>query len=154
MYLRRILENSIFSKIQRQLLRNQRFILHLGSSYALLGVNMVSMFLLTPSLIQHLGKEQYGIWLLLFGITNYFNLSSFGFGQTFTLELIKKQNRPKEVNRLINTLLFSLFIFAACTFPIFLIIQYNLQIFKISAPMLPEASRSLWLIMWFSFSIF
>jgi len=146
LYLRRILENSIFSKIQRQLLRNQRFILHLGSSYALLGVNMVSMFLLTPSLIQHLGKEQYGIWLLLFGITNYFNLSSFGFGQTFTLELIKKQNRPKEVNRLINTLLFSLFIFAACTFPIFLIIQYNLQIFKISAPMLPEASRSLWLI--------
>ncbi len=107
---------------------------------------MVVMFILTPLLNKHLGKEGYGIWILLFGITNYFNLSSFGFGQTFTLELIKKQNKPKDVNRLVNTLLFSLFIFACSTFPVFLVIHFNLSFFKISTQMLPVASRGLWLI--------
>jgi O-antigen/teichoic acid export membrane protein len=140
------LENPVFSKIQKQLLRHRRFILHLGSSYALLAANMGAMFLLTPMLIRHLGNEQYGIWLLLFGITNYFNLSSFGFGQTFTLELIKKQGQKAEVNRLVNTLLFSLFLFATATFPIFLFIQYHLDFFRISPEMMPVASRSLWLI--------
>lgn len=104
------------------------------------------MFLLTPMLIHRLGNEQYGIWLLLFGITNYFNLSSFGFGQTFTLELIKKQNQTRESNQLVNTLFFSLFLFATATFPIFLLIQYNLSIFRISTEMLPVASQSLWVV--------
>ena len=104
------------------------------------------MFLLTPTLIHRLGNEQYGVWLLLFGITNYFNLSSFGFGQTFTLELIKKQNRSRDVNRLTNTLLFSLFLFASATFPLFLLIQQNLGVFRISGSLMPLASRSLWLI--------
>ena len=140
------MENPLFSRIQRQISRNQRFIFHLGSSYALIGVNMVTMFILAPLLYHHLGKELNGVWLVLFGITNYFNLSSFGFGQTFTLELIKKQNKPKEVNKLVNTLLFSLLMFACSTFPIFLAIHFNLHFFKISEGLLPIASRSLWLI--------
>ena len=128
------------------MLRHRRFILHLGSSYALLAVNMGTMFLLTPMLLHRLGNEQYGIWLLLFGITNYFNLSSFGFGQTFTLELIREHKPGKETNELINTLLFSLFLFAAGTFPIFLLIQHNLDFFRISAGLIPLASKSLWLV--------
>jgi O-antigen/teichoic acid export membrane protein len=140
------LENPVFSKIQRQLARHRRFILHLGSSYALLAANMGAMFLLTPMLIHRLGNEQYGIWLLLFGITNYFNLSSFGFGQTFTLELIKKQHQSAESNQLVNTLFFSLFLFASATFPVFLLIQHHLDIFRISPGMMPVASRSLWLV--------
>ncbi len=109
---------------------------------------MLAMFFLTPTLLRHLGAEGYGIWLLLFGITNYFNLSSFGFGQTFTLELIKKRERQKEVNKLVNTFLFSLLLFAVATFPIFLLIQFKLlgtQI-KISKEMMPLATRSFWLI--------
>ena len=104
------------------------------------------MFILTPSLIRHLGNESYGIWLLLFGITNFFNLSSFGFGQTFTLELIKKQNQKKQVNRLVNTLLFSLILFAISTFPIFLVIFFNISFFKIPPSLHSAASTSLWLI--------
>lgn len=104
------------------------------------------MFFLTPMLIRHLGNEGYGIWMLLFGITNFFNLSSFGFGQTFTLELIKKQQKPGDVNRLVNTLLFSLVFFACATFPIFLVVHFNLGVFRISEAYLPVASRSLWLI--------
>lgn len=109
---------------------------------------MVTMFFLTPRLLKHLGPEGYGIWLLLFGITNYFNLSSFGFGQTFTIELIKKKDKPKEVNKLVNTLLFSLLIFAAGTFPIFLLIQFQLlgKVIPISPHLLPEATRSFWLV--------
>jgi len=140
------LESPIYRRIHTQILRNQRFIYHLGSSYALLGLNMVSMFILTPGLIRHLGNESYGIWLLLFGITNFFNLSSFGFGQTFTLELIKKQNQPKQVNRLVNTLLFSLLLFAVSTFPIFLVIFFNVSFFKIPESLVSKASISLWLI--------
>jgi O-antigen/teichoic acid export membrane protein len=140
------LENLLFGRILRQISRNQRFLYHLASTYALLGVNMVTMFFLTPMLIHHLGNEGYGIWMLLFGITNYFNLSSFGFGQTFTLELIKKQQKAGDVNRLVNTLLFSLIFFACATFPIFLVIHFNLGVFRISESFLRLASRSLWLI--------
>jgi len=142
------LENPLFSRIQRQLSRNQRFIYHLGSSYALLGLNMAAMFVLTPTLLRNLGKESYGIWLVLFGITNFFNLSSFGFGQTFTMELIKKQNKQKDVNRLVNTLFFSLLFFALATFPIFLLVEFALlgPVIKISQSFLPEASRSFWLV--------
>lgn len=109
---------------------------------------MLAMFILTPTLLNHLGKETYGIWLVLFGITNFFNLSSFGFGQTFTLELIKNQRKQKTVNQLVNTLLFSLLFFALATFPIFLIIQFGMlgSVIKISAPLLPAASRSFWII--------
>lgn len=106
------------------------------------------MFFLTPRLLNQLGAEAYGVWLLLFGITNYFNLSSFGFGQTFTIELIKKKNKPKEVNKLVNTLLFSLLIFAMGTFPIFVLIQFNLlgSVIHISPELMPSASRSFWII--------
>lgn len=106
------------------------------------------MFFLTPRLLQQLGPEAYGVWLLLFGITNYFNLSSFGFGQTFTIELIKKKDKPKEVNRLVNTLLFSLLIFAMGTFPIFLLVQFKLlgSVIEISPSLMPAASRSFWII--------
>lgn len=142
------LENPLVSRIIRQVLRNQQFIYHLGSTYALLGLNMVAMFFLTPRLLQHLGAEAYGVWLLLFGITNYFNLSSFGFGQTFTIELIKKKNKPKEVNKLVNTLLFSLLVFAMGTFPIFVLIQFKLlgSVIRISPELMPSASRSFWII--------
>ena len=140
------MENPIFSRIQRQLSRNQRFIYHLGSTYALLIINMVTMFFLTPRLIRGLGNEAYGIWILLFGITNFFNLSSFGFGQTFTLELIKKQGKPRDVNRLVNTLLFSLLLFACGTFPLFVLVQLNLEFFSISEAFRPAASRGLWMV--------
>lgn len=109
---------------------------------------MVVMFFLTPRLLQHLGAEAYGVWLLLFGITNYFNLSSFGFGQTFTIELIKKKDKPKDVNKLVNTLLFSLLVFAMGTFPIFVLIQFKLlgSIIHITPELMPTASRSFWII--------
>lgn len=107
---------------------------------------MVTMFMLTPALIHRLGNEGYGIWIVLFNIVNYFNLSSFGFGQTFMLDLIKKQDKPKEVNKLVNTYLFSLFVFAGSTAPIFLLLQYNLHWFKLSPDAIPMASKSFWLI--------
>jgi len=142
------LENTIYSRIQRQLFKNQRFIYELGSSYALLGVNMATMIFLTPSLLKNLGNEAYGIWLVFFGITNFFNLSSFGFGQIFTLELIKKKDKPKEINKLVNTFLFSLLLFGFGTFPLFLIVQVFLlgPVIKIDPALLPEAAKSFWLV--------
>jgi O-antigen/teichoic acid export membrane protein len=142
------LENSLYSKIQRQLARQQKFIYQLGSTYALLGLNMATMFVLTPLLNKNLGQETYGVWLVLFNITNFFNLSSFGFGQTFTLELIKNQDKTKEVNKLVNTYLFSLLLFALGTFPLFLLFQFFLlgPVIKISPALLHEATRSFWLV--------
>lgn len=136
----------MIDRIQRQIAKNQQFIYHLGSSYALIGLNMATMFLLTPALLHGLGNENYGIWIILFNIVNYFNLSSFGFGQTFTLDLIKKKDKPKEVNKLVNTYLFSLFIFAAATAPIFLLLQFNLHWFKLSPDNIPMASKAFWII--------
>lgn len=142
------MENSLYSKIQRQLAKQQKFIYQLGSTYALLGLNMATMFVLTPVLNKNLGQETYGVWLVLFNITNFFNLSNFGFGQTFTLELIKNQENPKEVNKLVNTYLFSLVLFTLGTFPFFLLFQFFLlgPVVKISPALLPEASRSFYLV--------
>lgn len=147
-FLQEKLENSVYSKIQRQFARQQKFIYQLGSTYALLGLNMATMFVLTPLLNKNLGQETYGVWLVLFNITNFFNLSNFGFGQTFTLELIKHHERQKDVNRLVNTYLFSLLLFALCTFPFFLVFQFFLlgPVVKISPGLLPEASRSFFLV--------
>ncbi len=142
------LENSLYSKIQRQFARQQKFIYQLGSTYALLGLNMATMFVLTPLLNKNLGQETYGVWLVLFNITNFFNLSNFGFGQTFTLELIKSHERQKDVNRLVNTYLFSLVLFALGTFPFFILFQFFLlgPVIKISPALLPDASRSFYLV--------
>lgn len=141
-----VLTKGLFSKILRQISKNQRFLYHLGSTYALLLVNMGTLFILTPTLLHTLGNEKYGIWMLLFGITNFFNLSSFGFGQTFTIELVKKRDKPKEVNKLSNTLFFSLVFFAVATLPIFLLLRYNLDWFKVPPVMMGDAGRGLWLI--------
>lgn len=106
------------------------------------------MFVLTPALLKNLGQESYGIWLVFFGITNFFNLSSFGFGQTFTLELIKKQGKPREINKLVNTFLFSMLLFGMGTVPVFLLIQFFFleSIIKSSPALLAEASKGFWLI--------
>jgi O-antigen/teichoic acid export membrane protein len=106
------------------------------------------MFVLTPLLVHSLGNERYGIWLVLFSITNYFNLSSFGFGQTFIIELIKSKNKLKQINVLINTFFGSLLIFSATTLPVFLFIQYFLigTVIKISPNYLSEATKSFWII--------
>jgi O-antigen/teichoic acid export membrane protein len=43
------------------------------------GVNIVIGLLLAPIIIERLGKEQYGLWVLLFSAVEYFRMLDFGF---------------------------------------------------------------------------
>jgi len=50
------------------------------SNWGPLGVNFVIGFLLTPYLIAHLGKENYGIWVLVGSLLGYYGLLRLGVG--------------------------------------------------------------------------
>jgi O-antigen/teichoic acid export membrane protein len=137
------LPKDVRKKVTTQVRSNWQFIHHLGSSYMLMGVNIVTMFILTPILFSHLGKEGYGIWIALTAVAAYFSLSNFGFTQTFLIELIKNKDNPKKANRLINTAFFSLMMFLVVTLPPFLLVQYNIgPWFKITEGFVPDAQRA------------
>lgn len=137
------LPKNVGAKVKTQVKSNWQFIHHLGSSYYLMGVNIVAMVVLTPMLLTHLGKEAYGIWLTLSAVAAYFSLSNFGFTQTFLIELIKNKDNPKKANRLINTAFFSMLLFLLITVPPFLLVQWKIgPLFKLSQAFVPEAQRS------------
>jgi len=50
------------------------------SNWGPLGVNFIVGFLLTPYLIGHLGKENYGIWVLVGSLLGYYGLLRLGVG--------------------------------------------------------------------------
>jgi O-antigen/teichoic acid export membrane protein len=132
-----------FKKASSLVKKNSGYVLHLSSSYMLLGVNSATMFLLTPFLKNNLGIEEYGIWIFLFTITNFFALTNFGFSQSFVLELIKEKSNPNQINRLINTLIGALIAFSAITLPIFLFVEWRFEhIFNVSAHLIADSKLS------------
>ncbi len=131
------------TKVTTRVRSNWQFIHHLGSSYILMGINILTMIILTPLLLTHLGKEGYGIWITLTAVVAYFSLSNFGFTQTFLIELIKNKGNERKANRLINTAFFSLLLFLVVTLPPFFLVQYNIgPWFKLTESFVPDAQRA------------
>jgi len=75
---------SIYSKTEseagRTPTRRPSLKLNAVSNWGPLGVNFVIGFLLTPYLIAHLGKENYGIWVLVGSLLGYYGLLRLGVG--------------------------------------------------------------------------
>lgn len=101
---------------------------NISSSYLQIGISMIIPLFLTPVIIRFLGPEQYGLWVLLNTIISYFNLSDFGFTTTILREIAGNREDKSKVNTIINTTIFSFFIFTFVALLIFLILYKNIGI--------------------------
>lgn len=80
-----------------------------GSSFRVLQtfVSIVIGILMMPFLISMLGKEQYGLWIVIGSIVGTYYLLDLGFNQAVTRYVSKyiHQNNPQAANKIINTAL-------------------------------------------------
>jgi O-antigen/teichoic acid export membrane protein len=129
---------ALISKIKQTALNNYRA---LGSSYFSMIVNAMIFIFLTPFLLKGLGKEQYGIWILLTNIITYFSLSNFGFNTSFMVELPAVAKDPEKKNELVNTVFFTLLTMGLLFSVFFVIISFNLgNFFEIPAGLTDAAT--------------
>ena len=113
---------------------NKLFIKQLSSSYVLYGVNLLLMVLVTPFLLDRLGAEPYGIWLLCQNIATYFNLFNLGFlSNAIAQYATNTPDNTQARNQLFSTLFFSLVLFCSVSFPAYWYIHEHFDtLFKIS----------------------
>src|SRR5580700_5524486 len=82
---------------------------NVGSSWFALGVNVLVGVFLSPFIIHRLGDEAFGIWVIIFSITGYYGLFDLGIRSSIVRYVSKytATNDQDELNRLVNTALFS-----------------------------------------------
>jgi O-antigen/teichoic acid export membrane protein len=73
--------------------------------YVLLGINLALGIYLLPFTIAHLGKEQYGLWMLAASMTGYFQLLDLGYGNGLVRHIAQADARQDEgeINRTLST---------------------------------------------------
>jgi O-antigen/teichoic acid export membrane protein len=76
-----------------------------ATKYVLLAVNIVTGILLMPFTIEHLGKAQYGLWMLIASMTYYFQLLDLGYGSGIVRHITEADARGDEraVNEVVST---------------------------------------------------
>ena len=82
---------------------------NVGSSWFALGVNVLVGVFLSPFIIHRLGDEAFGLWVIIFSITGYYGLFDLGIRSSIVRYVSKytATNNQAELNRLVNTALFS-----------------------------------------------
>jgi len=121
---------------KRQILRN------VGSSWFALGVNVVSGIFLSPYILHRLGDTAFGLWILIFSITGYYGLFDLGIRSSIVRYVAKfsATNEQEELNRLVNTAMFSYTGIGVVAMAITLIAAYYVDsIFRIPAEFLVTA---------------
>ena len=73
--------------------------------YVLLGINIASGIFLLPFTIAHLGKDLYGLWMIVASMTAYFQLVDLGFGHSLVRHISEAdaQQDSSRVNELAST---------------------------------------------------
>jgi O-antigen/teichoic acid export membrane protein len=121
---------------KRQILRN------VGSSWFALSVNVVSGIFLSPYILHRLGDTAFGLWILIFSITGYYGLFDLGIRSSIVRYVAKfsATNEQEELNRLVNTAMFSYTGIGVVAMAITLIAAYYVNsIFRIPAEFLVTA---------------
>jgi len=103
------------------------------------------MLLITPYVLRHLGKDEFGIWALVSVITSYAQLSDFGMTESlirFAAEY-KARDDSQALNRLVNTALTAYVVIGGATISLFycalpLVIK---NVLNIPAPLLDKAGQ-------------
>jgi len=86
-----------------QILRN------VGSSWFALAVNVVVGIFLSPYILHRLGDVAFGLWILIFSLTGYYGLFDLGIRSSIVRYVANytATNEQEELNRLVNTAMFS-----------------------------------------------
>ena len=73
--------------------------------YVLLAVNIATGILLMPFTMEHLGKAQYGLWMLVASMTYYFQLLDLGYGSGLVRHITEADAKGDEdgVNEVVST---------------------------------------------------
>jgi O-antigen/teichoic acid export membrane protein len=115
---------------KRQILRN------VGSSWFALGVNVLVGIFLSPYILHRLGDEAFGLWILIFSATGYYGLFDLGIRSSIVRYVAKYSATEEhdELNRLVNTAMFSYSGIGVLAMAVTLIAAYYLNsIFRIPA---------------------
>jgi O-antigen/teichoic acid export membrane protein len=121
---------------KRQILRN------VGSSWFALGVNVVTGIFLSPYILHRLGDTAFGLWILIFSITGYYGLFDLGIRSSIVRYVAKYSatNEQEELNRLVNTAMFSYTGIGVLAMAITLIAAYYVNsIFRLPADFVSSA---------------
>jgi O-antigen/teichoic acid export membrane protein len=75
------------------------------TKYVLLAVSLSTGIFLMPFTVAHLGKAQYGLWMLVASVTYYFNLLDLGYGNGVMKHVVDADTRGDTigVNRVVST---------------------------------------------------
>jgi O-antigen/teichoic acid export membrane protein len=82
---------------------------NVGSSWAGLGVNIIVGFLLSPFILHRLGDEAFGLWVLVFSVTDYYGLFDMGIRSSIVRYVSKfhATGEEEELAGIVNTTLFT-----------------------------------------------
>lgn len=82
---------------------------NVGSSWFSLGVNVLVGIFLSPFIIHRLGDDAFGLWIIIFSVTGYYGLFDLGIRSSIVRYVAKYSatDEHEELNRLINTAMFS-----------------------------------------------
>lgn len=77
------------------------------TKYAFLFVTIVTGIFLMPFTMQHLGKSEYGLWMLAASMTAYFHLLDLGYGNGLVRQVTQADTRSDEegMNTILSTFL-------------------------------------------------
>lgn len=75
------------------------------AKYALLAVSIGTGIFLMPFTVRHLGKAQYGLWMLVASVTYYFGLLDLGYGNGVVRHIVEADARgdARAMNRIVST---------------------------------------------------
>src|SRR5215831_19320952 len=75
------------------------------TKYVLLALSLGTGVFLMPFTVAHLGKAQYGLWMLVASVTYYFNLLDLGYGNGVMRHIVEADAHGDVagVNRVVST---------------------------------------------------
>ncbi len=107
---------------------------NVGSSWFALGVSILVSIFLSPYILHQLGDDAFGLWVLIFSITGYYGLFDLGIRSSIVRYVAKcsAADENDELNRLINTALFTYSVIGTVVILITIIVSfYATLIFRI-----------------------
>src|SRR6516165_12715468 len=107
-------------------MRRAEIIKNVGSSWFSLGTSILVGIFLSPFILHRLGDTAYGIWILIFSVTGYYGLFDLGIRSSIVRYVAKYSANEEydELNRLVNTAMFSYSAIGAVTMAITVIAAY------------------------------
>ena len=88
-------------------------------------ISPISFLVLTPIFINNLGFEQYGLWILIFSISNFVRVSTFGIDTSITHFVAKNSSYIKKKIFINNIFLILFFLFVLVSFFLFFLIELS-----------------------------